>query len=73
MDQLYPIIRRKRRPLSVPDGPRQENAEILKAETLKTETAPVVPTVPPVVELVAPVTKKSKAKHGKIPATTKTA
>jgi hypothetical protein len=31
MDKLYPIIRRKRRPLI------QENPEMLKAETLKPE------------------------------------
>jgi hypothetical protein len=37
MNQLYPIIRRKRRPLI------QENSEILKAETLKPEPAPVTP------------------------------
>ena len=62
MNQLYPIIRRKRRPLI------QENSEILKAETLKTETVPAVPPV----ESLAPETKKAKADHGKSPATNET-
>jgi hypothetical protein len=48
MDKLFPIIRRKRRPLI------QENPEMLKAETLKPESAPAVP---------AP--DKSKADDGK--------
>jgi hypothetical protein len=43
MDKLYPIIRRKRRPLV------QENSETLKAETLKpivSESQPVAPEKP---------------------------
>jgi hypothetical protein len=37
MNQLYPIIRRKRRPLSLPDEPTVEKSETLKAEMLKPE------------------------------------
>jgi hypothetical protein len=59
MDKLYPIIRRKRRPLI------QENAEKLKAETLK------VLTVQPVVKMpeVKPA-KISKPDDAESPATT---
>ena len=38
MDQLYPIIRRKRRPLIEADEPPVEKSESLKAEILKPET-----------------------------------
>jgi hypothetical protein len=40
MDKLYPIIRRKRRPLI------QENAETLKPEILKQDRLPPVAVVP---------------------------
>ena len=42
MNKLFPIIRRKRRPLI------QENPEMLKAETLKTEPVQPVVKVPEV-------------------------
>jgi hypothetical protein len=45
MDKLYPIIRRKRRPLI------QENPETLKTETLKPDRLPPVVVVPLVAAL----------------------
>jgi hypothetical protein len=65
MDKLYPIIRRKRRPLL------QEDTEILKTETLKPERLPpvaVVPLVAAVPEFVpesvpdGPITKPKKSR-----------
>jgi len=59
MNQLYPIIRRKRRSLIEPDVP-----------LIPTKTATVQPVVK--VPEVEPA-KISKSDHGKIPATTETA
>jgi hypothetical protein len=57
MDKLYPIIRRKRRPLI------QENAETLKPEILKPDRLPpvaVVPLVAAVPDVPASKPKKSR-------------
>ena len=65
MDRLYPIIRRKRRPLI------QANPEMLKAETLKSERLPPVAIVPLVAALPesmpesvadGPITKRKKSR-----------
>jgi hypothetical protein len=58
MTGLYPIIRRKRRPLSVPDGPPTVNPEILKPDRL-----PPVAIVPLVASLPvsAPVSEPDLA------------
>ena len=71
MDKLFPIIRRKRRPLSVPDGPAAENPEMLKAEILKAEhlptaVTPLVETIQPVPASVleGPTTKPKKSRAG---------
>jgi hypothetical protein len=66
MDKLYPIIRRKRRPLI------QANPEILKAETLKSDRLPpvaVVPLVAAVPESVpdVPITKRKKSRDHTAP------
>ena len=47
MNQLYPIIRRYRRPLV------QEDRQTLKLELLKAETVPVVPPVQTSMETLA--------------------
>ena len=68
MNQLYPIIRRKRRPLVFadghqPDGP-PEKAEMLKAEPI--ESAAIVPLVESVPESVpdGPMSKPKKSRDG---------
>jgi len=71
MTGLYPIIRRKRRPLV------QENAEMLKPETPKSEPvepAAVVPLVESVSECVPelPPVNRAKTRHAQRPVTSET-
>jgi len=75
MNGLYPIIRRKRRPLVFADGHQPDgppaNAEMLKVETLKSEpieSAAIVPLVAAVPESVpvpvpdGPMSKPKKSR-----------
>jgi hypothetical protein len=69
MDKLYPIIRRKRRPLvvaeSVPDGPPKPP---VAADTVQPVAAkPLVESVPPETDA-----EKSKTSDVEIPPTTET-
>ena len=68
MNQLYPIIRRKRRPLVFADGHQPDgppaNAEMLKSEPA--EPVAVVPLVTSVPESVpdGPMSKPKKSRDG---------
>jgi hypothetical protein len=64
MDKLYPIIRRKRRPLFVPEAPLPVNPQALKSDRLP--PVAVVPLVAAVPESVAdlPTSKPKKSRDG---------
>jgi hypothetical protein len=71
MDKLYPIIRRKRRPLFVPDAPLPVNPQALKPDRL-----PPVAVVPLVVAESAPdvpPVNRAKTRHAQRNVTSETA
>ena len=67
MNGLFPIIRRKRRPLAVPDGSPAVNPLVLKLDHLP--PVAVVPLVAAVPESVpdVPITKRKKSRDHTAP------